>query len=144
MARRAELCAQRASGSVGCKKWQSCGLLVSEPVDLRKALVCGEEERLISADRPANSGAKLVLLQVRPRLARELGEKVIRVEDIVAYELPCAAVKGIRSASAHQVDISAAAPSVCRIEVRCLNAKLLNGIHGRNRHTYLCSAGSGS
>src|SRR5207249_11413604 len=68
---------------------------------ISKTLVVPEEKRLIFADRSADAGAELVLLQ-RFDLTVE-SEEVGGVERVVAQELPKRAVKLVRAGAGNNV-----------------------------------------
>ena len=54
---------------------------------LARALIIGEEERLVVDDRSAHRASKLVLVERRFRQSGGVGEEVVRVEIVVAQEL---------------------------------------------------------
>ena len=55
-----------------------------------------EEEQIISLHRPADRAAELVLFQIWTRPPARIQEEVIRVENVVAHELPEVAMKIVR------------------------------------------------
>src|ERR1700735_3136601 len=77
----------------------------TQTIDFGQALVANEEKCLISYDGATNRSSKLIVLQLRSGLSSLLQEEVIRIEDVVAYKLPGAAVEPIGAALAHHIDI---------------------------------------
>ena len=54
----------------------------------RVSLVGTKEEELVLDDRTAERSAELVLLHFRTPLPGDLQEGIVRIEDVVAEELP--------------------------------------------------------
>jgi hypothetical protein len=83
-------------------------------------------------DGSADGSAELVLLEVGARLAVELREGIVGVEDVVADEFPGAAVEVVGAGFADEVDVGAGAASISGVEVGGLNAELFDGVGGGN------------
>ena len=83
-------------------------------------------------DGSTDGCAELVLLEVGSRLAGELREEIIRVEDVVADEFPGTPVELIGTGFADEVDVGAAAATVGGVEVGGLDTEFLDGVRCGN------------
>src|ERR1700749_223961 len=118
MTRGTKLRSKSACRTIGGKQRQGGHLLVTKAIYLGKTLVGAEEEGAVAMNGSADICAELILLEVGTRLAVELREKIVRVEDVVADEFPRAAVKVVGAGFADEVDVGAAAAAIGCVEVR--------------------------
>ena len=91
----------------------------------------------------AERGAELILLQHGSRLAGQLREEVVGVEEVVAQKLPCGSVEVIGSGSADNVDISAGSTAIGSVVVAGLHFEFLNGVRSGNRNAHFFAIGFG-
>ena len=89
-----------------------------------RALVIGEEEDLVLADRAAQRSSELVLVE-RPARGRKV---VAGVQIGIAQEFENVAVERVGAGFGHHVDLASAEFAVFRVEVARENPELGDGI----------------
>ena len=70
--------------------------VAASPFTWRVPWYAAEEEQLVLHDWSTDRSAELVLLQSPRELSRNLQERIVRVEHVVAEELPQRAVNTVR------------------------------------------------
>ncbi len=95
-----------------------------DALGLARALIVGEEEDLVVANRPAEGSAKLVLAEGAAR-GREV---VAGIEIGVAQEVEGAAVKAVGAGLGDDADLAAAELAILGVEVAGDDAELGDGV----------------
>src|ERR1019366_6352387 len=118
------LSATGVMGAVGAGVGGGCDI---QSVDLARALIGAEEEKLPGADGAAQSGAELVLLEIGFGLSGSGAEERVGVEHVIAHEFPDVAVIFMLAALGDEGgggDLRA----VDRVVLRSLDLQFRNGV----------------